>query len=192
MYKSNYSNVKIIGITGTLGAGKGTIVDYILQNKDFAYFSVRAYLIEQLKIRNIDANRDSMTQLANELRAKHHPAYVVEELYNIAKKNGKNCIIESIRTPGEIQMLKKNDDFYLFAVDAEPNIRYDRIVLRNSETDKIDFETFIHNEQREMNTDDPNKQNLSKCIAMADFVFNNNNNLQTLHKQVDEVLLQIL
>lgn len=184
--------MKIIGITGTLGAGKGTIVDYILQNKDFAYFSVRSYLIEQLKSRNLEVNRDTMTNLANELRATHHPAYVVEELYNIAKQNGKNCIIESIRTPGEIQMLKKNDDFYLFAVDADPRIRYERIVIRNSETDKIDFDTFIQNEKREMNTEDPNKQNLSKCLEMADFVFTNNESLDTLQKEVDKVLQKIL
>ena len=184
--------MKIIGITGTLGAGKGTIVDYILQNKDFAYFSVRSYLIDQLKSRNLEVNRDTMTQLANELRATHHPAFVVEELYNIAKQNGKNCIIESIRTPGEIQMLKKNDDFYLFAVDADPKIRYERIVIRNSETDKIDFDTFIQNEKREMNTDDPNKQNLSKCLEMADFVFTNNGSLDALQKEVDKVLQKIL
>lgn len=192
MYNTKLITVKIIGITGTLGAGKGTIVDYILQNKDFAYFSVRSYLIDQLKSRNLEVNRDTMTQLANELRATHHPAFVVEELYNIAKKNGKNCIIESIRTPGEIQMLKKNNDFYLFAVDADPKIRYERIVIRNSETDKIDFDTFIQNEKREMNTDDPNKQNLSKCLEMADFVFTNNGSLDALQKEVDKVLQKIL
>ena len=192
MYITKLITVKIIGITGTLGAGKGTIVDYILQNKDFAYFSVRSYLIDQLKSRNLEVNRDTMTQLANELRATHHPAFVVEELYNIAKQNGKNCIIESIRTPGEIQMLKKNDDFYLFAVDADPKIRYERIVIRNSETDKIDFDTFIQNEKREMNTDDPNKQNLSKCLEMADFVFTNNGSLDALQKDVDKVLQKIL
>lgn len=192
MYITKLITVKIIGITGTLGAGKGTIVDYILQNKDFAYFSVRSYLIDQLKSRNLEVNRDTMTQLANELRTTHHPAFVVEELYNIAKQNGKNCIIESIRTPGEIQMLKKNDDFYLFAVDADPKIRYERIVIRNSETDKIDFDTFIQNEKREMNTDDPNKQNLSKCLEMADFVFTNNGSLDALQKDVDKVLQKIL
>ena len=181
----------IIGITGTLGAGKGTIVDYIIKTKDFAYYSVRSYLIEQLKIRGIEVNRDTMTMLANELRANHHPAYVVEQLYNIAKQNKCNCIIESIRTPGEIEMLKRNSDFYLFAVDANPEIRYERIVIRNSETDKIDYQTFLNNEQREMTTNDPNKQNLSKCIELADFVFTNDNEIDSLYSQIDTILQQI-
>ena len=32
----------IIGITGTLGAGKGTIVDYLVKQKGFVHYSVRA------------------------------------------------------------------------------------------------------------------------------------------------------
>lgn len=41
----------VIGITGTLGAGKGTIVDYLVDSKGFAHYSVRAYLIEEIKKR---------------------------------------------------------------------------------------------------------------------------------------------
>ena len=37
----------IIGITGTLGAGKGTVVDF-LKEKGFRHFSVRDYLIKIL------------------------------------------------------------------------------------------------------------------------------------------------
>lgn len=38
----------IIGITGTLGAGKGTIVEYLKDKKGFAHFSVREFLKEIL------------------------------------------------------------------------------------------------------------------------------------------------
>ncbi len=32
--------MKIIGITGTLGAGKGTVVDYLLEQAGFTNYSV--------------------------------------------------------------------------------------------------------------------------------------------------------
>ena len=35
----------IIGITGTLGAGKGTIVAYLIETRQFMHYSVRRYLI---------------------------------------------------------------------------------------------------------------------------------------------------
>ena len=49
-----------IGITGTLGAGKGTIVDYLVQNRGFVHYSVRAFLIEEIKRRGLEANRDTI------------------------------------------------------------------------------------------------------------------------------------
>lgn len=181
----------IIGITGTLGAGKGTIVDYLVQKKGFSHYSVRGFLIKEIERRNMLVNRDSMTSVANELRAQNSPSYVTDQLFLEAQKSGNNCIIESIRTPGEIYSLRNQKNFFLFAIDAESEIRYKRIFNRGSETDHIDYETFIMNEKREMNSDDPNKQNLKKCIELADFVFSNNEDLESLHKQIEEVLIKI-
>ncbi|PLX12043.1 MAG: hypothetical protein C0598_06810 [Marinilabiliales bacterium] len=180
--------MKIIGITGTLGAGKGTIVDYLIKEKKYLHFSVRAYLIKQINKRGLEVNRDSMTMVANELRAQNNPAYVVEELYKDAIQSGINSVIESIRTPGEIEFLKSKGNFILLAVDADPVIRYNRITLRASETDTIDFNTFIANEKREMTSTDPNKQNLSKCIEKADFVLNNNGTVDELISQLNSII----
>lgn len=181
----------VIGITGTLGAGKGTIVDFLKEKYHFEHYSVRDYLIAEIEKRRLIVNRDSMTLVANELRANNSPSFITDELYKIAVKNNRDCIIESIRTPGEVESLKAKSDFYLFAVDAKSKVRYDRIKIRKSSTDNIDFETFIANESREMNTSDPNKQNLSKCIDMADYKFNNDGDLESLHKEVENVLKKI-
>ncbi len=180
--------MKIIGITGTLGAGKGTVVDYLVKDMGYKHYSVRAFLIEEIKKRGLPVNRDSMTEVANELRAKYSPAYIIEQLYGIAEKGGVSSIIESIRTPGEIDFLKKQGSFILLAVNADPKLRYDRVVIRGSETDKISFETFIANEKREFITSDPNKQNLSKCIQLADYVLHNDGSISDLVTQVSEVI----
>jgi len=181
----------IIGITGTLGAGKGTIVDYLVKKKGFAHFSVRKFLLEKIRESGMPENRDSMFNLANELRAEHGPSYVVDQLYEEAKKSGKNSIIESIRTTGEIASLKKKGTFYFFAVDADPPIRYDRIQLRKSETDSVTFETFRQNEQRESVSSDPGVQNLEACIREADFVFLNKGTMEELYHQIDSVLKKL-
>jgi dephospho-CoA kinase len=180
----------IIGITGTIGAGKGTIVEYLKQ-KGFNHYSVRAYITEEIVKRGLAVNRDNMVIAGNDLRAKNSPSYIVEQLYEKARKEGKNCIIESVRTIGEVEGLKKKGKFFLFAVDAEPKTRYERIVKRGSETDKITFDVFLENEKREMNGTDPNKQNIGACMKMADHLFQNNGTIKELYNKVEEVLKKL-
>jgi dephospho-CoA kinase len=188
----------IIGITGTLGAGKGAVVDYLTTNHQFIHFSVRSYLTEIIIERNMPVNRDSMVLVANELRAANSPSYLAEQLLEKAVvkmstddgSHAGGAIIESIRTVGEVEALKSSGhSFILLAVDADPKLRYERVVLRKSATDQVSFEKFIADEDREMNNEEPHKQNLKECIKRADYVLMNDASLEDLHSQVD-VLLQ--
>lgn len=181
----------IIGITGTIGAGKGTIVEYLVKSKGFQHYSVRGYLLKEIKNRGFAENRDSMVIVANDLRKQNSPSFITDQLYLEAKETGSNAVIESIRTQGEITSLKSKGNFFLFAVNADPKIRFSRIKQRASETDKINFETFLENEMQEMNSDDPFKQNLAKCIELADFIFENNGTVEDLVKKVEKVICEI-
>jgi hypothetical protein len=62
----------------------------------------------------------------------------------------------------------------LLAIDADLKTRYDRICLRKSAKDNVDFETFVANNDREMTNDDPTKNNILKCMDYADYVVFNN------------------
>jgi dephospho-CoA kinase len=181
----------VIGITGTIGAGKGTIVDYLQNKEGFKHFSVRDFIAREIQKRGLELNRDTLTATANDLRANNSPSYITDQLFAEARKSGKNSVIESIRTPGEILSLREKGRFFLFAVDADEKIRYSRIQKRGSATDHIDFDTFLANEQREMHTDDPNKQNLRKCIEMANYRFTNNGTIEELESQVAKTIAKI-
>lgn len=182
----------IIGITGTLGAGKGTIVDYLVEHKGFKHYSARAFLIEEIKRRGLPNNRDSMVIVANDLRATHSSSYIIEQLYNQAEKNGESAVIESIRATGEVDKLQEKKRFYLFSINAKREIRYRRIQDRKSSTDNITYSEFIENEKREMSSNDPAKQNLSACMELANFRFNNDESVEELYGEVETILKQII
>jgi dephospho-CoA kinase len=181
----------IIGITGTLGAGKGTIVEYLVKEKGFAHFSVRAFIAEDIIRRGMKVDRDSMVVVANDLRRQNSPSYITDRLFERALATGENSVIESIRTPGEVYSLMEKGNFKLIAVDANPEIRYKRIQLRKSETDHISYKTFLENEKREMNSTDPNAQNLSRCFELADYKLFNNGTIKQLNRQVEEIVRTI-
>jgi len=182
----------IIGITGTIGAGKGVLVDYLKKNFGFTHYSARDFIVREIEKRGLDVNRDTMREVSNDLRSMHHSAYIIESLYNEAAKSGGNSIIESIRTVGEIQMLSEKPLFHLFAVDADLKLRYERIKERKSVTDSISFEKFVEDEKNEMTSDNPATQNLTACIGLSEYTFTNNGTLEEFHHQVDNVMKNLL
>ena len=176
----------IIGITGTLGAGKGTVVEYLKQ-KGFTHYSARDVWNEEIDRRGLPRTRDNMVIVANELRAEHGPHYFAEVSIAKAKEHGGDAVIESIRALGEAQCIKEHGGF-IWAIDADIKKRYERIVGRQSETDKVSFEKFVADEQAEFANADPNKQNISGVMKMADAVFQNNGTPKELYQQVEAAL----
>jgi len=58
-----------------------------------------------------------MLIVANDLRKNNSPSFITDQLFKEALEINGNAVIESIRTPGEIDSLRKKGKFYLFAVD---------------------------------------------------------------------------
>lgn len=184
--------VVIIGLTGTIGAGKGTLVEYLLQHRGLKHYSVRDVLNKELTKRGLELTRDNMHLVGDELRDTFGAGYLVESLLDLAKEEGGNSVIESIRTIGEVQALRqKASDFYLFGVDADPKVRYERVHKRNSSTDNITFEKFQADEASESFHKELWRMNLPACIAEADYVLTNNGTVEEFYRQVEEVMKKV-
>jgi dephospho-CoA kinase len=177
----------IIGITGTLGAGKGTVVEYLVSKKGFKHYSASGFITEEILRRGLPVNRDTMRETADNLRQLHGPDYIMTELLARAKEAGGDAIIESVRAVGEAQYLKSHGAV-LWAVDADVRVRYERIVKRKSEKDAVTFEHFVEQEKKESDNEEPYKMNLPKCIALADKVFYNEGAPEELFAQVEAAL----
>jgi dephospho-CoA kinase len=178
----------IIGITGTNGSGKGTVVEYLVAEKGFAHYSVRDFLTAQLVAAGRTVDRSEMRLLANELRATKDPAYIIRSLYEKAIADGvENAVIESVRNVGEATFLKSVGVF-LLAVDADQQLRFARVQERRSATDQVDFPTFIEHEEREMHPVGPHDMDIRGVMALADATIENNTTKEVLHAVVEGII----
>ena len=181
--------MRIVGLTGTVWAGKWTVVEYMVKHMWYTHFSVRWFLETQLDARGLTHDRDAMRDLANEYRREFWADYIVKKLYDEARAHGTDAVIESIRCVWEIQSLRQYSEFILVGVDAKIQTRYERVVKRGSSTDDISFETFVEQEQKEMHGANPFVQNLAACLQMADVRIKNDATPAELYMEVERVLM---
>ncbi len=183
----------IIGITGTLGAGKGTVVEYLVKQKGFKHFAVSdTFLVNEARTRGLPPDRITRRNIANELRAKG-PTKLQEAVYAMARASieaGEDVIIEPQHTTGEVGFVQSIGGMEL-SVDADLAVRYERITKRGGEKDKISFEQFKREQEFEMSQADPNMNNLGAAIAKADYHLTNNGTQEELYQQVEDALKKV-
>jgi dephospho-CoA kinase len=76
----------------------------------------------------------------------------------------------------------------LISIDADPKVRFDRLMQRDRKGDSKSWEQFLEQELLEENSDDPNKQQLFNTIKEADFNIDNSGNLVDLEDKLSLIL----
>ena len=181
----------IIGITGTDGAGKGEVVNYLIAEHDFTHYSSRALLTAEAKERGLSASRANLRLVANDLRRQGGNDFIVTTaLKKINADGAGKAIIESIRTLSEAKTLKERGGT-LIVVDAPQELRYQRIKGRGADSDHISLAEFKRHEELEMNDPDPNGMQKAAVMAAADHTIINDDTLATLHERTEQALKQL-
>lgn len=183
----------VLGVTGTNGAGKGAVVEYLKQ-KGFTHYSLRDLITEEVERRGLELNRTNLGQVGTALRQEHGPAYFTQVyLARAAEAGVQDVVIESIRTLAEADYLRSQGG-HVVAVDAPEEIRFKRITGRGTVTDNVSFEEFRAQEDAEYRSkdpSDPSQMNVLGVIAAADYTIINDGTYEELERRVDEMLAQL-
>ena len=163
----------ILGLTGTMGSGKGTI-HKCFEASGINYFlsSLSDIVREEARLRNVSSDREVLKKIGNELRSKYGEGILAQKAKQLLEgKDYDLVIIDGIRMPGEVEELRKNSNFYLIGLDAQLETRFLRIKNRareiepntQAEFEKLDYEDrgFIK---------DSNGQQTEKCLELSDFL----------------------
>ena len=179
----------LIGLTGRNAAGKGEVARY-LQRKSFYYYSLSNAIRDEIRSRGEQPTRERLIIIGNELRQKHGAAVLAERILSKIEDD-KHYIIDSIRNPAEVEAFREAKHFKLIRVEAPAEVRFQRIVNRQRESDPKTYEEFVALENREAEGDDTS-QNLVKVELMADYPLINDGPIEKLYVQIDQLLPKLL
>ncbi|MFH1262275.1 MAG: AAA family ATPase [Pseudomonadota bacterium] len=174
------SNLRIVGLTGRNASGKGEAAA-ILKRLGYLYRSLSDMVREEASRRGLDLARENLITVANDLRRKEGPGVFAARTVPLL---GRGChVIDSIRHPEEVRILRKAGSFFLIAVDAPVELRFERARKRGRNESAGSLTEFIRMENLER-TNETNAQQLDATFVFADCVIANTGTVQELETAI--------
>ena len=175
---------RLIGLTGTNGAGKGEAAAYF-GTKGYAYYSLSDAIRDELRARGDAPSRDNLIQTGNELRERFGADVLARR--TLAKVgDDERAVIDSIRNVQEIAFLRRQEGFVLLAIDAPVEARFARTALRGRDESAGDLEAFRKKEEEER-AGGASAQQLEACMAAADRIIVNDGTIPEFRRKLEEV-----
>ncbi len=173
----------IIGVTGPNAAGKGEVCR-VLASAGYTLHSLSDIVREAARAEGRDVSRETLIEVGQRLRRERGPGVLAEMLL---PRLGERAVVDSVRAPAEVEVLRRRRNFRLLGVSAPLEVRWRRAVARGREGDVPDLATFAAREERE-NQDQPDSQQLRRSLELADAIVINERGLDELRRLVLDVV----
>jgi dCMP deaminase len=182
----------IVGLTGSLASGKGVVASF-LKKKGFVYISLSDELRQIAKERKIELTRSNLQSLGNQLRAEQGSAVLAKVAVDkIINQEYKKAIIDGIRNPAEVKELEKVKNFFLVSVDAPREVRFNRMVSRNRESDPVTMNDFTKIDNKDKGIGEKSSgQGVGKCMSRAKFVLINDGAFEEVEEKIERLYADI-
>lgn len=179
----------IIGLTGPIGSGKGTVVE-ILNKLGFSNITFSDILRDELKKRDIEITREALREVGNEIRLNEGSEALSKKIISkIKEQGGKYWVIDGFRNPAEIKEFRQFTDFILLGINAGLEARWERTDKRAREHSPKTFEEFKKVDARDkgVGQEDYGQQG-DACFKMADAYIMNNGTVEELEAKVKKLI----
>ena len=173
----------VIGLTGPNASGKGEAAKF-LQGLGFSVHSLSDVVRREAACRGLEPTRDNLIRVGVEIRTLDGPGALARR---ILPDLGGRVVVDSIRNPGEVAVLRTLTRFLLLGVDAPQALRFDRSLRRGRTGDGATLEEFARKERLENSTTEAGQQLLA-TLALADRVVQNDGSIEDLHRLVRRAL----
>jgi len=175
----------ILGITGEMVSGKGTIANHIVNERGGSSHRFSTILRDILDRVYLEQSRDNLQALSTILRKTFGEDLMAKGMYHDAQKDQHDIVVvDGVRRLADIAYLRELPNFKLVYVEADMEIRYDRIVKRVENTDDA-TKTF---EEFKKAHEDESETQIRDLKNYANYVINNDGTYIDLYKQIDEII----
>ncbi len=172
----------VIGIIGTIASGKDYAARYLGRKLQAPVYEISGALKELAREGKVDLTRESLVEFGTKVAEDFGDDYLVKVLLRKITRVG---IISGMRQLGQIRYLKRYARLILVAVDAKPDVRFDRAQARGRLGEAKTVEEMIRNEERE--NSGSHIQRLFECMKLADYRIENNTTLRALEAKLDKI-----
>jgi dephospho-CoA kinase len=174
---------RVLGLTGPNASGKGEVADYLL-GLGYGVHSLSDIVREEAAARDLPPEREHLIRIGNLLRREGGAGVLAEK---ILPRLVDRSVVDSIRNPAEVAVLRRLPGFLLIGVQAPTELRFGRSLARARPGDPATLEEFQERERQE-NTSDPAAQQLDAAFGLADRRLVNDGDLEALHRGLDRIL----
>ena len=176
--------MRVIGLMGAIGCGKGTIADILVKDYGFNSIATGDLVREEVTKMGLNPSREVTTKVSEELRRKDPAYFIKAAIKRIKESNWDKVVIDGIRLPIDVKTFKQAFPGIIFImVKVNPEKRFKRMKLRARPGCPETFKKFLEHERLEIK-----EFNLHETWKAASRVINNDWSLNELRTQVIEML----
>lgn len=175
----------IIGITGKIACGKGSLADYLIKKYRAKKFGFSDPLKETLSMYDIELTRHNLQLLSTLLRKNFSEDVLARALMKRAIEARENIvIIDGVRRLTDIENFRKLKNFSLIFIDTKEKLRYARYTKRNQSPgdEKMSYKDFIKKDNAE------SENQIESLKQFSQHIISNNGSMEELHNKTDEII----
>jgi len=176
---------EVIGIVGTIAAGKDTAGDHISNVLNVPLFQISSPLKQICTNNGVEPTRDNLIALGTQLAAEHGDGYLAEY---ILEQMPDRAVITGMRQLGQIAVLESRTDLTLLSIDASPSTRFERAKRNDKLGEARTLDEFVAREIAENSA--PNAQRLFEVMDLAKYHLSNEASIEDLYAQLDLIFTE--
>lgn len=179
----------VIGLVGQIACGKGVVKKYLIEKNNASDYRFSTILREAMTRLSIELSRENLQKFSTIIRQNFGEDILAKAIAKDAKDdNSPFIVIDGIRRMADIKYLKEMPEFRLISIEADKDIRLQRVIGRNENPgdDQKTMEEFEKDEIAE-----PEMQ-IPEVMSKADYKINNNGTWDELHKQINDIVKDIV